>query len=44
VIAARKLLGYDIVELCPQPGFFHAEFLAAKLTYKILALNEAHGA
>lgn len=41
VIASRKLLGFDIVELCPQPGFFHAEFLAAKLTYKIMALNEA---
>lgn len=40
-IASRKLLGFDIVELCPQPGFFHAEFLAAKLTYKIMALNEA---
>ncbi|PKL77873.1 MAG: agmatinase, partial [Candidatus Melainabacteria bacterium HGW-Melainabacteria-1] len=40
-ISSRKLLGFDVVELCPQPGFFHAEFLAAKLTYKIMALNEA---
>lgn len=41
VIKRRHLLGYDVVELCPQPGFFHANFLAAKLVYKIMAAHYA---
>jgi len=44
VISQKQLLGWDVVELCPQPGFFHADFLAAKLIYKIMAFNEAKGA
>lgn len=38
-IASKNLLGCDVVELCPRPGLFHAEFLAAKLVYKIMAFH-----
>lgn len=41
VISSRQLLGFDVVELCPQPGLFHAEFLAAKLVYKIMAFAQS---
>lgn len=43
VVQKKRLIGADVVELCPRPGFFHADFLAAKLVYKIMAL-EAKGA
>ena len=39
VFAEKQVLGADIVELCPRPELFHADFLAAKLAYKILALH-----
>lgn len=29
----KKLVGFDIVELCPIPGFHSPEYLAAKLAY-----------
>lgn len=32
----RKIVGFDVVELCPQPGNIAPDFLAAKLVYKIL--------
>lgn len=37
VIGAKKLIGYDIVELCPDEVNKHSDLLAAKLLYKILA-------
>jgi agmatinase len=33
----RKIVGADVVELDPIPGLHHADFLAAKLVYKIIA-------
>lgn len=32
-----KFVGADVVELCPIPGFVAPDFLAAKLTYKIIS-------
>ena len=32
----RKIVGFDLVELAPQPGNISPDFLAAKLTYKLL--------
>lgn len=39
VFKHKQVLGADVVELCPRPGLFHADFLAAKLVYKIIALH-----
>ena len=32
----RRIIGFDIVELCPKKGMEHANFLAAKLCYKMM--------
>jgi agmatinase len=37
VIASRRVVGCDIVELCPIPGMVAPNFLCAKLLYKILS-------
>src|SRR5436309_13931595 len=37
VIASRRVVGCDIVELCPMPGNVAPNFLCAKLIYKILS-------
>jgi len=37
VIDARRVVGCDIVELCPMPGNEAPTFLCAKLVYKILS-------
>jgi agmatinase len=37
VIESRRLVGCDIVELCPMPGNVSPNFLCAKLIYKILS-------
>jgi agmatinase len=36
VIESRRVVGCDLVELCPMPGFVAPNFLCAKLMYKIL--------
>ena len=36
VIEQRKVVGFDLVELCPIPGIVAPNFLCAKLIYKIL--------
>ncbi|MFC1630177.1 agmatinase [Patescibacteria group bacterium] len=36
VAKERKIIGADVVELCPIPGFLAPEFLAAKLVYKLI--------
>jgi agmatinase len=36
VIESRRVVGCDIVELCPLPGIVAPNFLCAKLLYKIL--------
>jgi agmatinase len=39
VINHRKLVGFDIVELCPNPLNKAPDFMAAKLLYKILSYH-----
>ena len=44
VIDSRRVVGCDLVELCPMPGNIAPNFLCAKLIYKILSYrfgNEA---
>ena len=36
VASQKKIIGADIVELCPIPGLIAPDFLAAKLAYKII--------
>jgi len=33
---ARRVIGFDVVELCPLPGNVAPDFLAAKLVYKMM--------
>lgn len=37
VVAQREVVGCDVVELCPIPGFIAPDFFAAKLVFKLLA-------
>jgi agmatinase len=41
VIESRHVVGCDLVELCPMPGYVAANFLCAKLMYKILTYRFA---
>ncbi|MDH4222245.1 MAG: agmatinase [candidate division Zixibacteria bacterium] len=36
ICSRKNIVGFDIVELCPQPGNIAPDFLAAKLIYKII--------
>jgi len=36
VAAARRIVGFDVVELAPIPGLVGPDFLAAKLVYRLL--------
>jgi agmatinase len=36
IIRGRRVLGFDVVELCPQPGNAAPDFAAAKLVYKVM--------
>lgn len=38
VTKARRVVGFDVVELCPNPYSRHADYLAAKLVYRLLSL------
>lgn len=33
----KKIIGFDVVELCPRPGQHASEFVAAKLTHRLLS-------
>ncbi|MBE7414576.1 MAG: agmatinase [Deltaproteobacteria bacterium] len=35
-VSRKKVVGFDVVELCPLPGNIAPDFLAAKLVYKIM--------
>lgn len=37
LVARRRLVAFDVVELLPQPGHHASDFLAAKLVYRVLA-------
>lgn len=39
---AKKLVGFDVVELCPNPAEKSSDLLAAKLVYKILSMKYAY--
>lgn len=39
VSSRRKIVGADVVELCPIPGMVAPDFTAAKLVYKIIGLS-----
>jgi len=41
VISNRRVVGLDLVELCPRPGDVTTDFLAAKLLYRVLGLLES---
>ena len=41
VIESRRVVGCDLVELCPMPGHVAPNFLCAKLMYKILTYRFA---
>ncbi len=42
VASESKVVGFDLVELCPQPGNVAPDFLAARLVYKMIAyINDA---
>jgi agmatinase len=41
VIESRRVVGCDLVELCPMPGNVAPSFLCAKLAYKILSYRFA---
>lgn len=36
VASSRRIVGFDVVELSPKPGFVASDFLAAKLIYKLI--------
>lgn len=37
VAARSRVVGFDVVELCPRPGLHACDFLAAKLVHRVLA-------
>jgi agmatinase len=43
VAQKRNIVGFDVVELCPQPGNVAPDFLVAKLIYKIIGFIVAYG-
>jgi agmatinase len=43
VVERRRVVGFDIVELCPMPGNVAPSFLCARLLYKILTYRFAPG-
>lgn len=43
VAAQRRIIGFDIMEFSPIPGFHAYDFAAALLTYKMLGICERHG-
>lgn len=42
IVARKKIIGCDIVELCPNPHDKSSDFFAAKLIYKILSYIFSH--
>jgi agmatinase len=41
VVERKNLVGFDVVELCPNPEEKSSDFLATKLVYKILSYKFA---
>ena len=38
VAASHRIVGCDVVELCPIPGFISPDYIASKLVYKLICL------
>lgn len=38
VAAAKTIVGFDVVELCPRPELWACDFLAARLVYQVLTI------
>jgi agmatinase len=38
LVEGRRVVGFDLVELCPQPGNHSPDFTAAKLVYRLMGL------
>ena len=36
VARKRRIVGFDVVELCPAPGVRYPDFVAAKVIYQLL--------
>ncbi len=43
VCARSRVVGADVVELCPRPGLHACDFLAAKLAYRLVAMARRPG-
>jgi agmatinase len=43
VASKRNVVGFDLVELCPQPGNVAPDFMAARLVYKMMAYTPQRG-
>lgn len=39
VFKRKNVVGFDVVELCPQKGLVHPDFMTAKLIYKLLGFK-----
>ena len=39
VFQRKKIVGFDAVELCPQPGQTASDFLVARLLYKMMGYS-----
>jgi agmatinase len=44
VIASRRVVGFDVVELCPQPGAHASDMLAARLVQRVMSMLVARDA
>ena len=40
LFSQKKVVGCDVVELAPQKGFHSADFMIARLVYKLIGFNE----
>jgi agmatinase len=43
VFASANVVGFDVVELSPMDSYHAADFLAAKLVYKLITLKYKSG-
>ena len=38
IAKTRKIVGFDLVELCPIPGMIAPDYFAAKLAYRLIGI------
>lgn len=43
VCSSRRVVGFDVMELCPMPGHLASDFLAAKLIYRLMGYSLQEG-